>query len=61
MIVFVNILRLISIILLRLALVGRLLEKKLKIRDGKKHHINFPYFLTGANRLNELFIKEELK
>lgn len=61
MIVFVNILRLISIILLRLALMSRLLEKKLKIRDGKKNHINFSCFLAGANRLNELFIKEGLK
>ncbi|MEG1047220.1 hypothetical protein, partial [Carnobacterium sp.] len=34
-----------------------LLEKKIKIRDGKKRHINFSYFLAGANRLNKLFIK----
>lgn len=40
---------------------SRLLEKKLKIRDGKKNHINFSCFLAGANRLNELFIKEGLK
>ena len=26
-----------------------------------KMYINFSYFLIGANRLNELFIKEELK
>ena len=36
---------------------SQLLEKKMKIRGGKKRHINFPYFLTGANRLNKLFIK----
>ncbi|MDZ5760325.1 hypothetical protein RAK27_16930 [Carnobacterium maltaromaticum] len=29
----------------------------MKIRGGKKRHINFSYFLTGANRLNELFIR----
>ncbi|PLS38057.1 hypothetical protein CYV26_04840 [Carnobacterium maltaromaticum] len=40
----------------RLALMSQLLEKKIKIRDGKKRHINFSYFLAGANRLNKLFI-----
>ena len=35
---------------------SQLLKKKIKIRDGKKRHINFPYFLTGATRLNKLFI-----
>ena len=29
----------------------------MKIRDGKKRHINFPYFLAGANQINKLFIK----
>ena len=38
---------------------NQLLEKKIKIREDKKRPINFSYFLTGANRLNELFIKEE--
>ncbi|CAD5899250.1 conserved hypothetical protein [Carnobacterium maltaromaticum] len=38
---------------------SQFLEKKIKIRSGKKRHINFSYFLVGANRLNELFIKEE--
>ncbi|CAD5899443.1 hypothetical protein CMALT430_240065 [Carnobacterium maltaromaticum] len=34
-----------------------------EIRDFEmiKMYINFSYFLIGANRLNELFIKEELK
>ncbi|TFJ28005.1 hypothetical protein CKN99_07220 [Carnobacterium maltaromaticum] len=36
---------------------SQLLEKKIKIREDKKRPINFPYFLTGANRLNKLFIK----
>ncbi|KRN85729.1 hypothetical protein CKN99_03160 [Carnobacterium maltaromaticum] len=36
---------------------NQLLEKKIKIREDKKRPINFSYFLTGANRLNELFIK----
>ena len=36
---------------------SQLLEKKIKIRDGKKRPINFSYFLTGANRLNKLFIQ----
>ncbi|CRH20025.1 conserved hypothetical protein [Carnobacterium maltaromaticum] len=36
---------------------SQLLEKKIKIREDKKRPINFSYFLTGANRLNELFIK----
>ncbi|CAD5896281.1 conserved hypothetical protein [Carnobacterium maltaromaticum] len=36
---------------------NQLLEKKIKIREEKKRPINFPYFLAGANRLNELFIK----
>ncbi|KRN74257.1 hypothetical protein IV76_GL000392 [Carnobacterium maltaromaticum] len=40
----------------RLALMSQLLEKKIKIRDGKNRHINFSYFLAGANRLNKLFI-----
>ena len=31
--------------------------KKMKFRGGKKRHINFSYFLAGANRLNKLFIK----
>ena len=31
-------------------------EKKIKIRDGKKRHINFSYFLARPKRLNELFI-----
>ncbi|CCO11871.2 hypothetical protein BN424_2431 [Carnobacterium maltaromaticum LMA28] len=35
---------------------SQLLEKKIKIREGKKRPINFSYFLAGANRLNELFI-----
>ena len=35
---------------------SQLLEKKMKIRDGEKRHINFSYFLTGATRLNKLFI-----
>ena len=35
---------------------NQLIEKKIKIRDGKKRHINFSYFLIGATRLNELFI-----
>ena len=35
---------------------SQLLEKKIKIRDGKKHHINFSYFLARPKRLNELFI-----
>ncbi|KRN72231.1 hypothetical protein IV76_GL002933 [Carnobacterium maltaromaticum] len=34
----------------------QLLEKKMEIRDGKKRHINFPYFLAGAKRFNKLFI-----
>ena len=42
--------------LIRLALMSQLLEKKIKIREDKKRPINFSYFLTGANRLNELFI-----
>ncbi|MDT1944902.1 hypothetical protein CKN99_07430 [Carnobacterium maltaromaticum] len=29
----------------------------MKIRGVKKRHINFSYFLTGVNRLNELFIR----
>ncbi|MEG0545484.1 MAG: hypothetical protein RR545_13460 [Carnobacterium sp.] len=29
----------------------------MKIRGGKKHHINFPYFLAGAKQLNKLFIR----
>ncbi|CCO12369.2 hypothetical protein BN424_2948 [Carnobacterium maltaromaticum LMA28] len=40
----------------RLVLMSQLLEKKIKIRDGKKRHINFSYFLAGAKRLNKLFI-----
>jgi hypothetical protein len=36
---------------------SQLLEKKIKIRDGKNRHINFSYFLAGAKRLNKLFIK----
>ncbi len=32
-------------------------EKKIKIRDGKKRHINFSYFLARPKRLNELFVK----
>ena len=36
---------------------NQLFEKKMKIRDGKKRHINFPYFLAGANQINKLFIK----
>ncbi|CAD5901798.1 hypothetical protein CMALT394_40059 [Carnobacterium maltaromaticum] len=40
-----------------LVLMNQLLEKKMEIRDGKKRHINFPYFLIGATRLNKLFIK----
>jgi hypothetical protein len=36
---------------------SQLLEKKIKIRDGKKRHINFPYFLIGATWLNKLFIR----
>ena len=36
---------------------SQLFEKKMKIRSGKKRHINFPYFLTGATRLNKLFIR----
>ncbi|MEG0705733.1 MAG: hypothetical protein RR451_10805, partial [Carnobacterium sp.] len=36
---------------------SQLLEKKMKMRGDKKRHINFPYFLTGAKRLNKLFIK----
>ncbi|MFS7403161.1 hypothetical protein [Carnobacterium maltaromaticum] len=38
-------------------LMGPLIEKKIKIRDGRKRHINFSYFLAGVNRLNELFIR----
>ncbi|WP_236659063.1 hypothetical protein, partial [Carnobacterium maltaromaticum] len=41
----------------RLVLMSQLLEKKMKMRSDKKRHINFPYFLTGAKRLNKLFIK----
>ncbi|KRN85554.1 hypothetical protein MX634_06185 [Carnobacterium maltaromaticum] len=36
---------------------SQLLEKKIKIREGKKRPINFSYFLAGADRLNELFIR----
>ncbi|KRN74383.1 hypothetical protein IV76_GL000521 [Carnobacterium maltaromaticum] len=36
---------------------SQLLEKKMKIRWDKKRPINFPYFLTGVKRINELFIK----
>ncbi|PLS56872.1 hypothetical protein CYV26_01025 [Carnobacterium maltaromaticum] len=43
--------------LFRLALLSQLLEKKIKIREDKKRPINFPYFLAGATRLNELFIQ----
>ncbi|KRN62054.1 hypothetical protein IV70_GL000148 [Carnobacterium maltaromaticum DSM 20342] len=43
-----------------LALMSQLLEKKIKIRDGKKRHINFSYFLIGAKRLNELFLHKSL-
>ncbi|PLS39264.1 hypothetical protein CYV26_03375 [Carnobacterium maltaromaticum] len=32
----------------RLVLMSQLLEKKMKIRGGKKRHINLPYFLTRA-------------
>nr|WP_315529895.1 hypothetical protein [Carnobacterium maltaromaticum] len=42
---------------IRLALMSQLLEKKIKIRGGKKRPINFSYFLAGANRLNELFME----
>ncbi|CCO12536.2 hypothetical protein BN424_3115 [Carnobacterium maltaromaticum LMA28] len=40
---------------------SQLFEKKIKIRDGKKRHINFSYFLARATRLNELLyeIKED--
>ncbi|CCO10305.2 hypothetical protein BN424_841 [Carnobacterium maltaromaticum LMA28] len=37
---------------------SQLFEKKIKIRDGKKRHINFSYFLARVKRLNKLFIKE---
>ncbi|KRN73841.1 hypothetical protein IV76_GL001567 [Carnobacterium maltaromaticum] len=43
--------------LLRLVFLSQPSEKKIKIRGGKKRHINFSYFLVGANRLNKLFIK----
>ncbi|CAD5898022.1 hypothetical protein CMALT394_20115 [Carnobacterium maltaromaticum] len=43
--------------LLRLVLMSQSFEKKIKIRDGKKRHINFSYFLARPKRLNELFIK----
>ncbi len=33
------------------------LQQKIKIRNGKKCHFNFSYFLAGANRLNKLFIQ----
>ncbi|KRN66367.1 hypothetical protein IV70_GL001921 [Carnobacterium maltaromaticum DSM 20342] len=36
---------------------SRLVEKKIKIREDKKRPINFSYFLSGAKRLNKLFIK----
>ena len=36
---------------------SQLLEKKMKMRSDKKRHINFPYFLIGAKRLNKLFIR----
>ena len=36
---------------------SQLLEKKIKIREDKKRPINFSYFLDGAKRHNELFIK----
>jgi len=33
------------------------LQQKIKIRNGKKCHINFSYFLARSNRLNKLFIQ----
>ena len=36
---------------------SQLLDKKIKIREDKKHPINFSYFIAGAKRLNELFNK----
>jgi hypothetical protein len=34
---------------------SQLLEKKIKIRGGKKRHINFFYFLIGAERAQQAF------
>ncbi len=36
---------------------SQLFEKKMKFRGDKKRHINFPYFLARAKRLNKLFIR----
>ncbi|CCO10952.2 hypothetical protein BN424_1511 [Carnobacterium maltaromaticum LMA28] len=41
----------------RLVLMSQSFEKKMKFRDGKERHIEFPYFLIRPNRLNKLFIK----
>ncbi|AOA01260.1 hypothetical protein BFC23_01470 [Carnobacterium maltaromaticum] len=46
-----------SIFLYWPVLLCQLLEKKIKIREDKKRPINFSYFLDGAKRHNELFIK----
>ncbi|CCO10572.1 hypothetical protein BN424_1093 [Carnobacterium maltaromaticum LMA28] len=43
--------------LFRLAFLNQLFEKKIKIRGGKKRHINFSYFLVRAERFNKLFIE----
>ncbi|MFS7403175.1 hypothetical protein [Carnobacterium maltaromaticum] len=55
---------------IRPALMSQLLEKKIKIRGGKKRPINFPYSsiepertqqaFNRANQLNELFIRPAL-
>ncbi|TFJ75862.1 hypothetical protein CKN94_05170 [Carnobacterium maltaromaticum] len=46
--------------LFRLVLMSQPFEKKIKIRDGKKRHINFSYFLARPKRLNELFIQDRM-
>nr|WP_236658772.1 hypothetical protein [Carnobacterium maltaromaticum] len=37
---------------IRPALLDQLFEKKIKIRSGKKCHINFSYFLIRVNKSN---------
>ncbi|CCO10581.2 hypothetical protein BN424_1139 [Carnobacterium maltaromaticum LMA28] len=42
--------------MIRLALMSQLLEKKIKVRGGKKRHIKFPYSSVEPERTQRAFL-----